>query len=232
MSMKDKIQKILAKAQGTNNEEEAAIFLAKAQELMEKHQIEIDDLGEDDPMGKFVGLTGTSSSPTWMRHLMNQVAAFYGASTVRTFTRRNGKDYFDLYVCGAESARITVELMFPFIVEQVRREGRKEAPKMGLATEAAIRRVANALVHRIGRLRAEERAAKEARGEGVPLTKAGQNALIIRGNALSKYLEDEFGALKRTAGRATSTNAVAQAAAGRVSLNRNVGGSSQLRIGG
>jgi len=222
-SIKDKISKILAKANGTDNEEEAAIFLAKAHEMMEKHQIDLDDLGQDDPMGRYVGLTGTSSSQTWMRHLLNQVATFYGATTVRTF---RGK-YFDTNVCGAESARMTTELMYPFIVEQVRAEGRKEAKNMGLAPEAAIRRVANALVHRLAAMNAEAHGKKR---EAIR-TVAAKNALTVRGTALTQYLESEFGTLRKSAGRATSTNAVAQAAAGRVSLHRQTGGGSSLRIG-
>jgi len=231
MSIKDKITKILAKAQGTSNEAEAAIFLAKAQELMEKHQIDLDDLGEADPMGKFVGLTGTSSSPTWMRHLMNQIATFYGASTVRTFTRRDGKDMFDLYVVGAESARITVELMYPFIIEQVRKEGRASAAKMGLASEAAIRRVANALTLRISEMNRQARQERQGPA-GEVRNETARNALIVRGTALSRYLEQEFGQLKSSARRSISTNSVAREAAGRVSLHRQTGGSSQLRIGG
>lgn len=226
-SIKDKISKILAKANGTDNEDEAAIFMAKAQELMEKHQIDLDDLGQDDPMGRFVGLTGTSSSPTWMRHLMTSLAVFYGATTVRTFSRRDGKEYFDLNICGAESARMTVELMFPFVVEQVRKEGRKEAKNMGLAAEAAIRRVANALVHRIQRMNAET----QGKARQAIKTEAAKNALVVRGTALSRYLESEFGALRKGQSRATSTNAIAQQAAGRVSLHRQTGGGSSLRIG-
>jgi hypothetical protein len=221
-SIKDKISKILAKANGTDNEEEAAIFLAKAHEMMEKHQIDLDDLGQDDPMGRYVGLTGTSSSPTWMRHLLNQVAVFYGATTVRTF---RGK-YFDTNVCGAESARMTTELMYPFIVEQVRAEGRKEAKNMGLPAEAAIRRVANALVHRLAEMNAKERVKNP-----LARTVSAKNALAIRGTALTQYLESEFGTLRSSKGRGTSTNAVAQAAAGRVSLHRQTGGGSSLRIG-
>lgn len=44
--MLEKIKKILAKAQGTNNEEEAKVFFMKAQEMMAKAGITAEDLGE------------------------------------------------------------------------------------------------------------------------------------------------------------------------------------------
>ena len=42
--MLEKIKKILAKAQGTNNEEEAKVFFMKAQEMMAKAGITVEDL--------------------------------------------------------------------------------------------------------------------------------------------------------------------------------------------
>lgn len=222
-NIKEKIQKILAKANGTDNEEEAAIFLAKAEALMEQHQIDLDDLGEDDPMGRYVGLTGTSSSPTWQRHLLNVVAKYFGATTVRTL--RGGA--FELHILGAESARMTVELMWPFILEQVRKEGRKEAKAMSLSSEQAIRRVANALTIRVQEILASERERKVE-----TKTVAARNALVVRGTALSNYLGEQFPHLVKTKSRGIGTNDIARQAAGRVSLHRQTGGASTLRIGG
>lgn len=226
-NIKEKIQKILAKAKGTNNEQEAAVFLAKAEELMERHQIELDELGSDDPMGEFIGLSGTPSSPTWQRHLLNAVARYYGATTVRNRMIRNGREEFDLEVLGAESARITVEVMWPFILGQVREEGRKEAKAMGLGAEAAIRRVANALTIRIQEMNAE----RNARSHEVR-TVAARNSLILRGNALTNYLDERYPNRVSSKTRGIGTNAIAKEAAGRVSLNKQTGGSSTLRIGG
>lgn len=222
-NIKDKIAKILAKANSTTNEDEAAVFLAKAEALMEQHQIDLDDLGSDDPMGRYIGLTGTSSSPTWQRHLLNVVARYFGATTVRTL--RGGA--FELHVLGAESARMTVELMFPFIMEQVRKEGRKEAAAMGMTKEQAIRRVANALTLRVSHMLAADREKADA-----PKSVAARNALVVRGTALTNYLGEQFPHLRPTKSRGIGTNEIAMAAAGRVSLHRQTGGASTLRIGG
>lgn len=50
--MVDKIQKLLAKAEGTTNENEAATFMAAAQRLMLEHAIEEGMLAKADPLRK------------------------------------------------------------------------------------------------------------------------------------------------------------------------------------
>lgn len=222
MSIKAKIEKILAKARGTDNEAEAATFLAKAEALMEEHQISIMDLGQDDPMGKFTAYEATQSSPTWKNHVLNQVAQFYGARAVRDWI--DGKR-FKFVVVGPESARVTTELMYPFIIEQIRAEGRKHAPEIGLKPEAAIRRVGNAFSHRISRMNCERKAEE-------PKTAAAVKNALVKVDALDAYMDELYPDLtKSRRGRGTSTNATAQQAAGRVSLHRQTGGGSTLRIG-
>lgn len=223
-NIKSKIEKILAKARSTDNEAEAAIFLAKAEALMEEHQIGLLDLGSDDPMGKGIGMSGTPSSPTWQRHLMNQLATYYGARTVRCRVYRNGREEFDLYVCGPESARVTTELMYPFVIEQIRKEGRAAAGAMGMKPEAAIRRVANALTHSLARMQAEK--AKEK-----PKTQAAAKNALVKVDALTAYMEAAWPHLVAGHGRPVSINAVAKSAASRVSLHRQAGGSAAKQIG-
>lgn len=223
-NIKTKIEKILAKAKGTNNEAEAAVFLAKAEAMMEEHQINIFDLGEDDPIGQYVGLTGTPSSPTWQRHIMNQLARYYGARCVRSRVYRNGREEFDLFIAGPESARITTELMYPFILEQIRKLGRESAPSMGLKPEAAIRRVANAFAHTLAQKNAEKDVRK-------PATATAAKHALVTVNALDAWMDEQWPSLTKGRGRATSTNAAAREAAGKVSLHRQTGGASALRIG-
>lgn len=222
MSIKSKIEKILAKAKSTTHDAEAATLIAMAERLMEEHQISVFDLGEDDPMGRFSAFTATTSSPTWKNHVLNQVAQYYGARVVRTWINMK---QFEFVVCGAESARITTELMYPFIIEQIRAEGRKSAGEMGMKPEAAIRRVGNALVHKLSRMQAERKVEK-------PRTAAAAKHALVTVDALDAYMEEQWGNLRKTNGRATRTNNVAKRAAGNVSMNRQTGGTSTLRIGG
>lgn len=225
-----KIAKLIAKAESTTHEGEAMVFLAKAEELMNKHQLDLADLS-DDEMGKEVTLTGTSSSPTWQRHLMHSIAVYYGATTVRSFKYKGGKEYFDLEVLGPESARVTVQAMYPFIIKQVRQLGRETAPLQGLSTDASIRRVANALNTRIwGEIRA--RKAEEMSTELPGTSAATSHALVVKKQDLLKsYVESVYPHLQKSASRGTRTNDAARAAASKVSLHRQTGGGSVKRIG-
>lgn len=224
-NIKAKIEKVLAKAKGTDNEAEAAVFLAKAEAMMEEHQITLLDLGDDDPMGQFIGMTGTPSSPTWQRHLMSALAQYYGATTVRTRRWRDGREIFELSICGSESARVTTELMYPFVLQQVREQGRKSAAEMGLKPAAATRRVANALVHNISRMVAEK-------AQAAPRTEAAAKNALVTVEALDAWMDENWPNLGKARRSTTSTNATARAAAGRVSLHRQAGGSATKRITG
>jgi hypothetical protein len=132
-NIKTKIAALIAKAKGTDNEHEASTFMAKAQELLEKHQLEMWELNEDDPMGhQFFGRARMQIDKS-ERSLLNAVARLYGANTV--LARDKGKQIIDLV--GRESSRITTELMWPFIMDQVRK----------LAKEYNV-------IHRVGPVRA------------------------------------------------------------------------------
>ena len=223
---KDKITKIikalLAKAAGTDNENEAAIFAAKAHEMMERYQIEVSDVLKDDPVDRSKPYSATSSSPSYKKHLWVAIARYYGCKTVISW--KTHTDY-EVHIIGRESSRITAELMYPFIMEQVRKEGRRIAPEMGLKPEASIRDVANALVLRINRLIAEQE-----RNQPKPATVAGKNALVVT-SAVNQLMEQLYPRLKNVNGRGIGTNSAARGAAEGISLNRQAtgGGTKMLK---
>lgn len=218
--MKAKIQAIIAKAQSTTHEGEAETLMAKAIELMERHQIDAHDLGEDDPQGKLNGWQGTPSSPSWQRKLMSALARYYGA---RSIMQKRGKE-MTLVIVGPESARVTVEVMYPFIVKQVRALGRELAKAEGTNAEATIRRVANALTIRVIELTLEQRSRPAH-------TKAGRNALTIVGTDTDAYFAQQFP--HAVAGRRSSIstgNDSTRDAANKVSLNKQTNGSTVKRL--
>lgn len=222
---KDKITKIikalLAKAAGTDNENEAEVFAAKAQELMERYQVEVNDVLKDDPIDMTKAYKATSSAPSYKKFLWRSLAHYYGCETMLQWT---GHTTYEVHLVGRESSRITTELMFPFIMQQVRAEGRKIAKQTGQKPESAIRDVANALVLRLDRLVKEQR-----QREPQPATVAGKNALIATNEtaALMKKLYPNSRIVGR---RGIGTSGAAKAAAEGISLNQQMSGGGVRRL--
>lgn len=153
-SIKAKIAALLAKAEGTDNEFEAATFMAKVNELLEKHQIEMHEVrqaqGDQDPMGKQKGETNIYASMLWARDLAGMLARYYGCRLV--YWRRG--NHFSYEIVGRESERTTFELMLPFIITQVRLQAKQiNVGSYGAATKSVLEReVGQALTVRIARM--------------------------------------------------------------------------------
>lgn len=222
---KDKITKIikalLAKAAGTDNENEASIFAAKAHEMMERYQIEVNDVLKDDPIDRSKPYAATSSSPSYKKHLWRALAHYYGCKTVLQWT---GDTDYEVHIIGRESARVTTELMYPFIMQQVREAGRKLSQGCSIKPEACIRDVANALVMRLQKLTAAQRAT-----EPQPVTQAGKNALLVISETKA-LMERLYPKLKSVSGRGIGTSDAAPGAAEGISLSRQTTGSTTKRL--
>lgn len=225
--IKAKLTALIAKAKSTTNEHEAAAFMAKAEELMEQYQIEVYELGdESDLMGLEHMLDSSIAAPVWLTSLPRAIALYYGCKTMRNWKAPDGttNKKYTITLVGRESARITTMLMTDFIIDQVKAEGAKLAPQIGVSKDKATLRVANALVSRIyGEI--SQRKPDEAG------TVAAKNALIIR-NEVDAFFEKAFPNAVMKNGRSRITNELAIDAANRVSLHRQTTGSTAPRIGG
>lgn len=223
--IKTKIAALLAKAKGTDNEHEAEAFLAKAQQMLEEHQLTMADLDDqDDPIGWNAGLDCTKWTASWQADLYSSLARLYGCRVVKVHKM---KGYF-LELIGRESAVVTTELMFPWVKAQVNAKGR-ELFKAGGAPDAAkgARLVGNALTRRIWTLIRENEAKQDA-----PKTDAiAKNALVTRDAVLAK-VDEIYGNLKKGRATRTTTSASARQLAEGIGLHRQATGSSALRIGG
>ncbi len=224
-SSKEKITRIikalLAKAAGTDNEAEASIFAAKAHDMMEQYQIEVSDVLKDDPIDRNKPYSATTSSPSYKKHLWRSLARYYGCKTMLHWV---SDTEYEIHIVGRESARITSELMYPFIMEQVRKAGRKISEEGDLKPEAAIRDVANALVLRLDRLIAEQKQADPA-----PVTQSGKNALVAV-NAVNALMKKLYPNAKPGVARGIGTSLDARGAAEGISLSRQMGGSDMKRL--
>lgn len=225
MTIVEKIKALLAKAASTDSQHEAEIFLAKAHELMEKHQLEAGDLETDDPINKETGATANGgASPDWDFQLMFPVAKYFGCKACQvwspvktdgTFTR-SGQYWME--VVGRESARITAIEMHKYLVKTVRRLGRENAVP-GCKADTMARRIGRALSSRIYSMCPDEPVAD---------TPAGKNALITLDAVLAKY-QEFFPDATPLNGR-TLTNKSAREIAAGIGLNLQTGGSAPLRL--
>lgn len=215
-NIKTKIAALIAKAKGTDNQHEAEAFMGKAQELLEKHQLEMWELNEDDPMDhQFFGRARVQIDQS-ERRLLNAVAKLYGCKTVETWVKDPmSTDYRKklLDLIGRESGRITTELMWPFIMDQVRKLAKQYNADHKVGPVRARHQIMLALSSRIHEmLKAQKRDAP-----------AEKNALIIvdEVNAFTKTL---YPVLKN--GRRSRYIANASDYAEQVSLHRQTSNQS------
>lgn len=147
-----KIAAILAKAKSTTFEAEAASLMAKAEQLMRQHGIEALDVeNADDPLeldSEGVRL----SSRAWQSTLLYHVAMYYGCDAMFTHHRSG----VTATLCGRESARVTVRLMWPYIRDAVGRQAAAwRASGARISQEVAKRSIAVRLTEKIARLISE-----------------------------------------------------------------------------
>ena len=217
------IAALLAKARSTDNEHEAATFLAKAHELLEKHQIDMGELADaDDPVRHDRGLDSKGKwMPSWHRHLYRALGHLYGCESVRVTM---GGSHWRQELVGRESSIVTVEAMFPYIVTECNRLGREIAKGTGETGAYEARRVGNALEGRIWQL---VRANKPK--DNAPRTPSVANALVTI-DRVQQVLAAHYGDLSKGKSTHRSTNANAREAAAGIGLHRQTGGSSTLRL--
>lgn len=224
MTIVEKIKALLAKASSTDNEHEAALFLGKAHELMEKHQLDASDLETDDPIDGSKGPRANGgASPDWDFQLMFSVAAYFGCESIQCRTVEEGKVVYRMNLVGRESARVTAIEMHKYLVKTVRRLGREHAAKTGQNAGILQRRIGRALGIRISEMTpSREETVANAK------TAAGKNALVTLDRTLTKFNE-LFPNSKPMGGRVI-TSASAQAIAGGINLNLQTGHSPKALL--
>lgn len=221
-SIKTRIAKLLAKAEGTNNPMEADAFMAKVNELLEEHQIELHEIRqhsgrETDPMGKQAGETNLYASMKWARDVAGSLALYYGCRFV--FWRRG--NHFVYEVLGRESARITFELMLPFVISQVKVQARRlYIAEGGQSQSVWEREVGQALYIRIWRM------VREADKHRAELS----SRALVPVDDVKAYMDSVFGELKQSKAVAVNYGPSARDAAERVSLHHQATGRGKTKL--
>lgn len=235
--IKSIIQALLAKAKGTDNEHEAEAFLAKAMEMMQQYQLDAADLADaDDPIINHMGLSRAKSGHAWRWKLYRAVGALYGCKGIYVdcFLKNEDGTYqvdkhgrliegYEYRLVGRESAIITTDLMYPWIVEQVRAHAKRLAPMTGMSEQGQAKRVAAALIARIWTLVNEQK-------EKAPRTEAAKNALVIMDEVEAAFAR-HFPETTLMKARRTVSDRLSREAANSIGLHRQTGGKSQLKLG-
>lgn len=119
----DRVRKLLAKSNGTENEAEAAVFAAKAHSMMTEHALSQDEIeaGDDSAPGivKHRFSVGRKTYPT-IRTLSEAVTRYY---LCRCYFVRYGRN-MDYVFVGRESRVMVAEMMFRYLVKTTYRLAR------------------------------------------------------------------------------------------------------------
>jgi len=229
MSIAETIRKIIAKADSTAHPEEASVFMEKALRMMEAHGLSLLELGRldsDNPVGVDMYFFESTKTTEWRQTLGTQLAKYFGC---RLIVLRS-KDMFgktqNIYhsLAGRESARVTYQLMWPYVLRQVmkqaaeaNRNGEYEHPSQG------YKAVADALSLRLMRLN-RDRAAAAPEQRGV-------NALVPV-DLIQFAIDEAFaatGGTKKTAGKKVRVDDNAMSRASSISLHRQASADTAVR---
>lgn len=220
----DKISKLIAKAESTTHPEEADSFMLMVHKLLEQHGMSLLDVGKlnsEDPVGQTSDAGKFYASESAFRDVAFYLAEYYGCKAV---VHVHG-NHRNLSVFGRDSARITFELMWPYVKKCIRSEARRLhnvvkaefAPipvPSKLSTVARQQRwVADALSSRL------LRAIHDRRRETPEQT--GVNALVPV-DLIQQLMDDLYDDIKTAKDRQLKTTAEAREAAGNINLNEQV----------
>lgn len=217
-----KIAAIISKADSTAHPEEAAAFMAKAHQMLERYGIDLMDLGrlnESDPVGVDYEAVKVARSYPWALPLAHQLGRYYGVRTV--YTEVYGSDTI-IACAGRLSARTTFQLMWPYVLRQVQNFARIAYNEGHYKSRMkAVAAMADAMTYRLSRLAADR---QPARGSTTT-----QNALVPM-DEIKQVLEEAFPSLRSARRRKLSADSRAHELAEKISLDSQVGGRGQRQI--
>jgi len=216
-SIKKKIAALIAKAEGTDNINEAMAFMAKANELLERYQLERHELHVDDPFGNTAA--DCSPSDAWIFKVVGASARYWGAKVVWEENRRREVNMRKAYrIFGPESARVTHELMIDYLLAQVRRQGRLYGNDHFVSPSVGSRNVGFAFATRLLELAAQ--------------TKVRRDDLAARAlvpvDMTQQMIDGFYGKLRQMAKVRTGFTSSAREYADKIQINSQVGGGRKL----
>lgn len=238
MDMKQKITKLLEKANSTTHEAEAEVLMAKARALMEEHQISMYELGED-PFQAKQSTSFQKGTQAQIRYdLQSSLAEYLGMKVaVFTFNRRPDerlpRAVFEFV--GTKSAHITLDYLFPFVWNQILRLVNETTEAGVTALERTLRGGLGSDRERVWKqaqrkLLKDTAVAMQIRLDELRDAKAGRpaegsataNALVKIGGELDAFFDDRFPNLAEGKNRIVNPIDAARKLAARVRLETQV----------
>lgn len=131
-SILEKIKKILAKAEGTNNEEEAKTFFMKAQEMMAKNDISMEQIRIKDEPKEVVQEMARSGKKTTAARNLSLAVLIAKNFKCETYIGHNQKDAYIMFLgfeCDVKIANMTFDTISKFMEKkrsQIYRQYKKE----------------------------------------------------------------------------------------------------------
>lgn len=211
-----KIQALLAKAASTDSDHEAEAFAQKARELMEAHQIEQYELGQDtDPLGE--DLIPLKHDARCYVTLATHAARYFGCEAAFRYAYDAEGSWRRHYrIFGREAARITAALMIEYWTAECMRRARRMRREGRFSSDAsAVRQLLEAFSYRLHVMAQRSPARPGQPGLPVPLTEA------------EAYMRDQIpdlGKLRDTPATHISRSALDEA--GKISLALQASGRS------
>lgn len=218
----DKVAKLMAKAKGTSNEHEAAIFAAKAAEMLAKHNLDEamlrdrDASREEGPIGAW-DYEGRVPDQ-WRALIVQGCAKLYFCKVLIHTNVFNKKKTYRLY--GREHNAVVANMMAEYLIATVKRMAR-EHTDLRINQQDFRRGAGIRLYERLVELYELQNkpAPVSANPHNLPALYAGEE------NAVQAYIDEKFGNVKAKKSRAMQIGASGRAgmdAANRINLNTQV----------
>lgn len=213
----DRISKLLAKARGTTNEAEAALFAAKAAELLAKHNLDEEMLRQRDqdreqgPIGRHAYKVRVPDA--WREYIVKGVARLYFCRTV-WYPKSADPSRSWTFVGREHNAKVAM-LMADYLMATVKRMAREHSPYK--REQGGYRRGAGArLYNRLVELADAQRVVPaNGKGDGTALM------IIDEDTAIADFLGD-IPTSKGKTQRYNESSVAGWEDAGKISLNTQV----------
>lgn len=206
-----KIRSLIAKAESTDSEHEAAALMAKVRELMDQHQLSMLDVtqqNQQDPLGRTT-LDMPYRNGEYAA-LADAAARFLGCVTVTWLDyNTDWKRVRRVEFLGREGARASALEMVPYLFVSCRKEAARimrEEPGRHHSRSHLVHQVMTALTRRLARLSFQQPATSPIPGALVPVPEA------------DSFKDEVYGEIPEHRPHATSPTASAREAADRISL--------------